>query len=165
MRDAIPVIRAKEATWQEGIATVYEFDLTRRRVFLTPEVNGWVFGVSPLGLPAEKVARDLTVRLSAELETTVQFFATHRVVELHVWVAATAGKLIRAFGYVGESDAVLFDEGKPTAVERSPRVTARRVPNEETVLSIAGAWSIDPRTLGDVEGGEGRGLLGEIGLR
>jgi hypothetical protein len=163
VRAALPVIRSKQATWQDGIAAVYEFDLTRRRVFVSPEVNGWTFVVSPLGLPAESVACDLTVRLSAELKTTAQFFATHRVVELHVWVLATSGKLVRAFGYLGESGAVLFDRGKPTDAERSLGVTKLKTPNEQTVMSIAAAWSIDPTSLADVDGGQGQGLLGEIG--
>jgi hypothetical protein len=52
---------------------------------------------------------------------------------------------------------VLFDRGKRTKVE------PRRAPNEANVLAIAGAWSINPMTLGDVEhGGDGHGYLGEI---
>jgi hypothetical protein len=162
VREALPLLRRKPATWEEGIAAAYHFDLKRPRVFVSPDVGGWAFVVGALGLPKEEHALNLAVRLSGDLETTVQFFVTHRVVELHGWVLAQRGKLVRAYAYVGESDAVLFDRGEPTKVERALPAERRKVPNEQTVTMIAGAWSVDPTTLDAVEGGTGMGVVGEL---
>ena len=42
--------------------------------------------------------------LTRALDTDVQGFVSHRVVEQHAWMWARAGVMVRAFGYLGESD-------------------------------------------------------------
>jgi hypothetical protein len=93
------------------------------------------------------------VGLSAALHTEVQYFATHRVTELHRWQRAVDGALVRAFGYVGQTGEVTSWRGEPDPAEREAGLPAVLDPDttvlvgENDVLRVAGAWSIDPSTL------------------
>jgi hypothetical protein len=102
----------------------------------------------------------------------VQFFATHRVVEAHHWEHAKAGTLERRLRYVGErneGEAI----GQPTAVEcalgldwtieqPSAPPDEAAVPDEEAVMQVAAAWSIDPRELADTPTASDTGLAGHL---
>jgi hypothetical protein len=131
--------------WREGIDIAY---LTDDRVAITPPLP-WVLAVGRWFL---QTPVDVTV-LSAALHTEVQFFATHRVTELHRWARAVDGELVRAFGYVGQTGEVTSWHGDPDPVERAAGIP--EILDEETtvlvsehdVLRVAGAWSIDPTTL------------------
>ena len=57
--------------------------------------------------------------LSRQLQTVVQCFQTHRVVEAHTWGCAENGNLIRLYGYIGERGETLFDIGEQTDAEVS----------------------------------------------
>ena len=84
----------------------------------------------------------LITQVSAALNSEVQFFATHRVVEGHAWVRALPSTLMRAFCYIGESGEIIFNFGK-----RSPDERKLSTPNENDVMHLAGKWSIDPTRL------------------
>ncbi|GAA4589223.1 hypothetical protein GCM10023107_12100 [Actinoplanes octamycinicus] len=93
------------------------------------------------------------VALSTALDTEVQYFATHRVTELHRWQRAVKGDLVRAFGYVGQTGEVTSWFGEPGPAEREAGLPGT-LDDESTVLvaerdvfRVAGAWSIDPTTL------------------
>ncbi|MFJ2081108.1 hypothetical protein ACIOBK_00860 [Micromonospora chokoriensis] len=91
----------------------------------------------------------------------MQYFGTHRVVDYHGWGRARGGVVERAFAYLGERGEVLFDVGERTIEEHALGVGAAYDeddpwddeeetspwPDEETVLTLAGHWSIDPRKL------------------
>ena len=148
---ALSVKDPTPANWDDGFKAIYELDFSRRRVFVTPAIDGWVFVVGTLGLPPmgsedddESIA--FTTRLSADLKTTVQYFCTNRVVEQHGWILAQDGALVRAHAYLGESGETLFDQGKPTEPEISLGEAVSR-PNEDVVMSIAGAWGLSPQKL------------------
>lgn len=117
-------------------------------------------------IPANHHTKDLlpfVEALSKELGT-VQYFFTHRVPETHIWVWAESGRIVRAYGYSGERDSVLFDVGPPTAGEKELRLAipaTETTPNEQTVVEVAGRWSIDPTKLDD-EQVEGPGVLGTM---
>lgn len=98
--------------------------------------------------------------LSALLGTQVQAFASHRVVEAHRWLCADGGHLVRHVQVLGESGELEAWTGEPTPVEVSlglpPSATVEgedaafavvRLVTEESVMAVAGAWSIDPTTL------------------
>jgi hypothetical protein len=147
LRDLGPV------PWRDGIDLAH---LTDDRVVVTPPLPGardtfWVLATGRwLMRPAIPVD---VVALSAELATEVQFFATHRVTELHRWQRAAGGELIRAFGYVGQTGEVTSWHGEPDAAERAAGVPARLdedttvLVGEKDVLAVAGAWSLDPTGL------------------
>ncbi|GAB1641581.1 hypothetical protein [Krasilnikovia sp. MM14-A1259] len=138
--------------WREGIDLAY---LTDDRVALTPPLPGaggsWVLAAGRWLLRPATVV-DLP-GLSAQLGTEVQFFATHRVTELHRWQRAVAGELVRAFGYVGQTGEVTSWYGDPDAAEQAAGLPAAL--EEETtvlvaerdVLAVASAWSVDPTRL------------------
>jgi hypothetical protein len=134
-----------EVGWREGIDVAY---LTDDRVALTPPLP-WVLAVGRrfLQYPID------IVDLSAQLHTEVQYFATHRVTELHRWQRAVDGELIRAFGYVGQTGEITSWHGVPDAAEQAaglPEIIDDETTvlvSEHDVLRVAGAWSIDPTTL------------------
>ena len=139
--------------WREGIDLAH---LTDDRVAVTPPLPGargtsWVLATGRrLIRPDASVD---VVRLSAELHTEVQFFATHRVTELHRWQRAADGVLIRVFGYVGQTGEVTAWHGDPDPAEREAGLPGTLEPEttvlvgERDVLRVADAWSIDPTTL------------------
>jgi hypothetical protein len=140
-------------SWRDGIDLAH---LTDDRVAVTPPLPGardtrWILAVGRrLILPGTPVD---VVGLSAELHTEVQFFATHRVTELHRWQRAVDGELVRAFGYVGQTGEVTSWHGEPDPAERDAGLPAALddeatiLVSENDVLKVADAWSIDPSTL------------------
>jgi hypothetical protein len=101
----------------------------------------------------------------------VQFFATHRVVEAHLWARAIGGSLVRAYSYVGESGEKRVEIGEPTPEEialdlrffdpNGPDAEEDgyweredlRYPDEEDVMRVAERWSVNPAALTDVPDG------------
>jgi len=137
--------------WRDGIDLAH---LTDNRVAVTPPLPGardtrWTLAV---GRRLMTAAVDV-VALSAALHTEVQFFATHRVTELHRWQRAVDGELARAFGYVGQTGDVTSWHGEPGPAERALGLPAELdeettvLVGERDVLTVADAWSIDPTTL------------------
>ena len=142
-----------EVPWRDGVDLAH---LTDDRVAVTPPLpgardTGWVLVVGRWLLRPD-VSVDV-VGLSEELHTEVQFFATHRVTELHRWQRAVDGELVRAFGYVGQTGEVTSWHGEPDPAEREaglPGVFDEEstvLVAEKDVLRVADAWSIDPTSL------------------
>jgi hypothetical protein len=139
--------------WRAGIDLAH---LTDDRVAVTPPLPGagdslWVLAVGRWLLRPGPVA-DVTA-LSKELHTEVQFFATHRVTELHRWQRAVGGEPVRSFGYVGQTGEITSWLGDPDPAELGAGLPAELgeettvLVNEHDVLTVAGAWSIDPARL------------------
>lgn len=183
LAEALALRAVREGDWETGLAAAYD-DATGA-VFVTPIIDGWVLCVGfALTAPIDERPPSFGVRAAewaARLQTEVQYFATHRVVEAHGWARARPSGLERAYLYVGESGEKVLDEGPPTAEERalgfaffdpaSAEATAdgyweRRDlvhPGEEHVMALAGRWSLDPSVLGDRDLDLGSGLIGEFG--
>jgi hypothetical protein len=138
--------------WRDGLDLAH---LTGDRVAVTPPLPGaggatWILA---LGRRLLNPAPDV-VAISGALGAEVQYFATHRVTELHRWQRAVKGDLVRAFGYVGQTGEVTSWFGEPGPAEREAGLPGEFDPEESTVLvaerdgfRVAGAWSIDPTTL------------------
>lgn len=154
---ALRLSRPAPAGWSDAVAAAYGDGW-----LLSPQVDGWTLAAST-HVPAPEDDRFVgwLAGLSRGLGE-VQYFGTHRVVEFHGWGRARDGIVERAFGYLGERGSVLFQAGEPTLDERELGVgtipaedepwpedeeAAWPWPTEETVLTLAGRWSIDPRTL------------------
>jgi hypothetical protein len=142
-----------EVPWRAGVDLAH---LTDDRVAATPPLPGaggtsWVLVVGRWLLRPATVL-DIT-DLSALLHTEVQFFATHRVTELHRWQRSVDGEPIRSFGYVGQTGEVTSWLGDPDAAERDAGLPPALddettvIVSERDVLKVAGAWSIDPTRL------------------
>jgi len=151
--DALGLRDLGEVPWRDGVDLVH---LTDDRVAVTPPLpgargHGWVLAVGRYLLRPD-VTVDV-VGLSARLHTEVQYFATHRVTELHRWQRAADGELARAFGYVGQTGDVTSWHGDPDPAERDAGLPAAFddettvLVSEHDVLSVAKAWSMDPTAL------------------
>ncbi|RZL40428.1 MAG: hypothetical protein EOP35_00905 [Rubrivivax sp.] len=164
--DALGLRNLRPSSAEDGIAAGYG---EAGQVFLTPPVRGWTLAMSQgfldLADGAPPAFAGLLPRLSAELQAEVQFFASHRVAEAHAWARATHGELARAYAYNGCQGEVQIDQGGQTADEialghrffnpAAPQASGDaywerddlRYPNEEDVMQVAGAWSVDPQSL------------------
>ena len=142
-----------EVRWRDGIDLAH---LTDDRVAVSPPLPGardtrWVLAVGRYLLRPD-TGLDV-VALSERLRTEVQFFATHRVTELHRWQRAVDGVPVRTFGYVGQTGEVTSWHGDPDPAERDAGLPARFdheatvLVAERDVLKVADAWSMDPTTL------------------
>lgn len=160
---------AQPAGWSDGVGA------SGGTVFATPPLDGWVLLVGSfpeiLG-DTDEGAVTLVSRLSADLQTEVQYFGTHRVVEYHAWVRANNGDIVRAYAYLGERGETLLQAGAKTPEERElgfnffdeeapdakdDAYWERKdlsFPDEGNVMVLAGRWSINPAELGE------RGLVG-----
>jgi hypothetical protein len=157
----------KEIIWDKGIDTIYS-EGKDNVIFITPAVNDWTFiiGLWALGTGEEDSVHNienLITKLSTQFDE-VQAFATHRVIEYHHWMLAQKGQLVRAFAYLGESAEVLTDTGELTQIEQPYKWDQLEeclwTPDEETVLEVAGAWSINPTEIEELTI-EGMGILAQ----
>jgi hypothetical protein len=143
--------------WRAGIDLAH---LTDDRVVLTPLLDGvggsrWLLVVGrwlwtgPLSVVALSV-----VDLSADLDTEVHRYSTHRGLEQHEWERAAQGTLVRSFAYAGQAAEIQRWVGDPDPAETALGLPAV-LPGPETdilvgesdVLRIAEAWSVDPSGL------------------
>lgn len=148
------------AAWDEGVNRASgEADI----VVATPPLTGadggeWLI-VAGRWVASGHGTADVTA-LSAALGCEVQRFVTHRVVDLHSWERAIGGSSVRAFEYVGESGEVTRWHGDPDEVELAVGLPATYDVergsgpegrwfdvDEDDVMRVAAAWSLDPTTL------------------
>ncbi|MEU4423580.1 hypothetical protein AB0F81_23375 [Actinoplanes sp. NPDC024001] len=169
---AIGLSEPARVGWAEGVDGAYDAAL-----FVCPPVAGWtlVAGTTLLEASMTPAWGTWLARLSEPLGE-VQYFGTHRVIEYQAWWRARAGRLVRAFTFLGESGEVLANLGEQTAEEADlglpyvdPAMSTDAfwdlpglvLPDESHVLALAGRWSIDPTAL-DEPAGPGEGLLGRL---
>jgi hypothetical protein len=139
-------------SWRAGVDLSY---LTDDRVVLTPPLPGaggadWLLVAGRWLVQTSSIVDIVT--LSDLLATEVQYFATHRVVELHRWQRANEGELLRSFAYLGETGEVTDWRGEPSEVERTVGLPAVLDDDEDTdilvgetdVMRVAAAWSLAP---------------------
>jgi hypothetical protein len=177
---AMALHKARPVGWDDAIAQSYN-DGMAKHVFITPPISGWTLcaGVALLqmteGRPPEFVAS--VQILASTLRTEVQYFATHRVVELHAWARASPSGLARAYMFIGESGDTVIDIGSKSAEETAlgfafadasaPEAQVDgyweredlTFPDENAVMQLAGRWSLDPSSFSE-SADFGTGLLG-----
>lgn len=153
---AIGLADARSTGWDEGVDAAY-----RGEVFVSPPTAGWVFVVGK-GLLDD--APDVA-GLSARLGTEVQLFRTYRVPEHHEWILARDGRVVRRLRCVGETGE-FHQAGVPTPIETHLGIPAMTVDDwdidEQTVMKVAAAWSINHVTLDVVESSATTGCLGSM---
>jgi hypothetical protein len=162
LRDVHPV------GWSLGFKAIYG---DRRRsdqcVFVAPPVRGWIL-VASIYLPEIGQSPDVFTPLMQELSRrfgSTQYFGTHRVVDYHAWAKAEDGILSRAYAYLGERGETLANLGEPTRQEVELGLvfkddTIEDSPDEEDVLRMAGAWSVNPNELDAIPGAPDHGWVG-----
>ena len=170
------------ANWRTGLNTSYERYDTH--VFITPPVGDWVFVVG-IALPdiGDSQRPDRCTPVLKELGTiydSVFFFGTHRVVGFHVWARVDHGRVTRAYTYLGEQGVTLWDKGEKTQEEGDLRFNffadeppkgegeeywerdELSFPDEEDVIKIAEAWTMNPLSLDKMELLDSVGLVGQV---
>jgi hypothetical protein len=134
--------------WRPGIDLAY---LTDDRVVLTPALEGAGGGTWLLLTGRWLWTVDLSVvELSADLDTEVHRYASHRGLERHEWERAAHGTLVRGFAFDGRSAEVLRSVGDPDPAESGLALDGRPediLVGESDVMRLAGRWSVDPSTL------------------
>lgn len=141
----------KVCNWRSGFDVMYN----SAQVFVTPCLDGYVL-VLNYDRPANEMDMGLLQEFAAQFQE-IQYFSTHRVVELCCWVKFTDGELVRSYYYLGESGEVYWNEGELTAEERELGLTSLpcgdmdeddwdnvTFPDEELVDQLAGKWGVDP---------------------
>lgn len=152
------VRNARLASWEDGVA----YTGNHQTLFLTPEIDGWIL-VLGLDMPPVRI-KNFLVELSKEFGEA-QFFTTDTETGTHGWAVARHGEIIRSYFYLGEWVKNLDVEGPPTAVEAKYNLVntfseeAQRddlyvnredlvFPDDDMVMEVAEAWSVNPSTLG-----------------
>ena len=154
--EALNIEEATASSWEEGIERTYSSSsMTEHQVFVTPQLSGWVLAASPAyfdetsDTDPQRLVR-FVVEAAQRLDTEVQLFVTHRVVEGHAWARAAPDSPPRAYYYLGEADECLLDVGARTPFEETLACLspdASEPADESTVMSVAEAWSLDPTAL------------------
>lgn len=172
---SLGIVNLRTIDWYTGLRQA-----EKQGIFITPSVDGWVlvtgWGLEPL-MPEDGFPRELVERLSAEFGEA-QFFATHRGTDYHCWSKACGGKMQRAYCFCGSNGETLFLEGEPTPVEASVELINTLLPedqaqdwedenvffpDEDFVMQVAEAWSVNPMDLGSRDDIPGMGYVGESG--
>ena len=171
---AFDLRNAAPASWDYGIN--YAYGPRTSAIFVTPPVNGWTLVMGePVMLGEMSQRMDQATRLSLQFRE-VQFYGSHRVSDVYVWGRAVKGKLVRFFA---EEDGNRREIGPRTEMEKAlfakffdPSSPESKQPgywsrkdltflDEETVLKIAAAWSINPEKLEEMGLPPALGLLGD----
>ena len=181
---ALSLRNVRGCKWTDGVTAAYEYPIACS-VFIAPAIDDWVISVGfPFFALADARPPVFGLRaaeLAGALQTEVQYFATHRVVEAHAWARAYPGGLERAYLFVGESAEKVLDFGAQTTEEQAlgfaffdPSSSAAETEGywerddlanvgEEHVMMLAARWSVDPSALTDRNVEVGNGLVGEFG--
>jgi hypothetical protein len=182
---ALRLQAARRSGWAEGLETAKDYQ--RRMVFLTPPVKGWTLVVGA-GLPSPTDVEgqpDLCTPFLVGLGQhfpDVQFFGNHRVVGFNAWARVVRGMLVRQYGHSGSAGVTFWNYGENTPEEdvlgyhfldfstidwdalseEEERTVHDSFPDEDHVMALAGAWSIDPQTLPELGLEPGLGYLGRL---
>jgi len=122
-----------EVDWRSGVDLAY---FTDDRLIVTPPVDGWTL---VLGMALLKDRPDVT-GLSATLSTEVQFFSSHRGLQVYRWQRALHGDLLRSFV---SADGEIDELGEASELERS----FGQLVDDGDVHRVAAQWSVDPGTV------------------
>ncbi|WP_426507349.1 DUF6928 family protein [Dactylosporangium sp. McL0621] len=177
--DELGLVDRRPAGWADGTGEAY-----RRGVYVVSVCDDWTLAHGVQHLPGHGVDGSMDgfpewlSAVSARLGE-VQFFGSHRAVDYVAWALARGGTLERGYAYTGD-DGVVLNVGEPTAIERELGIGVvpldswsddeydtwfRLAGDEEHVMQVAGAWSIDPHGLteDDVRQPGVLGMPGDVG--
>lgn len=159
--EALALKKPRAASWQAGIKAAYD-----GAAFVSPVVRGWVLVVAPHlpepnAAPGQQALLELLRRLSQRFGET-HFYASHRGVSYAAWARAKAGQVERAFSFVPEMERP-WQLGEADAAEQALDLPARDFfADEDDVVRLAAAWSLDPTVLDREPPTEAKGWIGEL---
>lgn len=145
------------ANWTKGLGLAYS---DNNQVFVTPALSGWVLVIgktlwqkADMNCSAENIQ---WLKDVGRLFGNACFFSTMRGLGNHGWVGIRNGNIVRAYGYSGELQELIWLVGDPTEeeiavnpafaneVEERMQPGFRPViPDEKMVLAMAAGWSVD----------------------
>lgn len=145
------------ANWTKGLSEAYA---DNNQVFVTPTLSGWVLVIgktlwqkADMNRSAENIQ---WLKDVGRLFGNACFFSTMRGLGNHGWVGIRGGSIVRAYGYSGELQELIWLLGEPTEEEIAinpgfaNEIQERRqpgfrpvIPDEKMVLAMAAAWSVD----------------------
>ncbi|MDQ0059830.1 hypothetical protein [Paenibacillus harenae] len=129
------------ANWSSGVRGAYE-----GYYFVTPPIDGWtlIANASMPGISANEQPHTYSrLQSLSTVYGAAYYFGTHRIVGYQAWAHAANGSIVRAYGYLGESEETLVDDGEPTADELELGLLDHPS-DEQDVLRLAACWTIDP---------------------
>jgi hypothetical protein len=170
---ALELQDSQEVNWQYGVHHAYEYN--EYLIFVAPSVNGWVLAMGmPVVWEVDDYATERIAKLSRQFGEA-QCFGSVRTSNSYSWALARDGVLVRHFydadgshKEIGEyteeertlgakfSDSSSPEAMKPGYWERKDIVGVE----EQTVLQVAGLWSVDPSKLDEMRLAPALGLLG-----
>jgi hypothetical protein len=157
--EALGLLDRRPESWSAGVESAYGLG-----VFVCPVVDGWVLA---MGMDILVNAPDIG-QLSATLGADVQLFKSDRVSESHHWSRAQNGVVVRAFEFSLDRGELIENTGPPTPIEEDTPEIAPALPSqpgefpfnayesahgtadhpdEDSVMTVAAAWSLDPTQL------------------
>ncbi|KRE36788.1 hypothetical protein [Paenibacillus sp. Soil522] len=152
--EAMKLKNIQITNWRTGIEGAYE-----GYYFISPPINGWTLVINSImpDLSGTESPNPLTVISDLSLSFgEAYYFGTHRVVEYHAWAKSINGKLVRAYGYLGETGETIINQGEISKEELENNliftdldVEEPNLPDEEDVLFIAKKWTVDPQMEND----------------
>lgn len=169
---ALGLLNDMEANWESGLKAVN--DNFMKKVFVTPLMNGYVLalGYIPFGV-MNSVNDELKVldKLADNFDE-MTCYSTQSTVDIHVWAKYTSGKLVRGYGWFGESGEVYLNKGNVSAEEvklgYSNLITDPDcdwdtviIPDTEHVFAMAKEWGVSP-DLSDVNLSAGTGFVCDL---
>jgi hypothetical protein len=171
VQNAFGLHDATPCSWEEGLV-----EAQHHKLFISPPVNGWILVVgSDLPEPDQDVDKlyHFLRQLSRKLGH-VQYFSVNRILNYHAWALLDDAQVFRGYAWAGET---LWNQGQVTAAEKELDMACYGygenivtnffqkelpVPNSEKITQLAGRWSIDPTTIGDVALQRERGIVGSV---
>lgn len=154
---ALRLAQVEPANWTKGLTEAYA---DNDRVFVSPTLSGWVLVVgrtlwqkADMNRSAENIQ---WLKDVGRLFGNACFFSTMRGLGNNGWVGIRGGQIVRAYGYSGELQELIWLVGEPTDEEIAvnpafvTETEERRlpdfrpiIPDEKMVLAMAAAWSVD----------------------
>lgn len=138
------------ANWTSGLNTAYK---EQNKLFVTPCIKGWTLVIGralwnkiDLNQPIEKMN---WLQNLADSFLEVFYFSSMSELNNNGWFYIKEGRLVRAYGYSGELDEVMWNFGPMSREEHSliqgfSMGKTKVIPSEKDVLALAAAWSVDP---------------------
>lgn len=164
--NAMQLKNVRVANWTTGIDGAYE-----GYYFISPPINGWTLVINSVMPDFSGVETPSPLTVISDLSSRfgeASYFGTHRVVEYHAWAKSVNGKLVRAYGYLGEAGEIIINQGEISQGELDNNLIFTdlnadepNLPSEEDVLLIAKKWTVDPQ----MENGNfhtGTGFIGTV---
>lgn len=178
---ALNLKELREESWERGLNAAYT-DWSHT-VFVTPPIDGWtlVVGFALGTFNEDEENNNRFVDFLNILATKIPhfyYFATYRVDDYHAWVSIRNGAITRAYAVFQDETIVnigektieeqdlgfnFFDTNSDEAKKEDYYEQENlRFPDEEDVINISGAWSINPLEIGERLQTQLFGIVGKL---